>query len=78
MSVTGNDIQSFMWCENKASTCDLKIIILGSDFILDKNGQCLGSFNNVDSLYNYLCGYESGFDDGKAHASEEGFVNRLL
>jgi hypothetical protein len=56
------DISQWKTCENKAYHIGLEIIFSGEKFLI--KGSSCGIFLTVNDLYNFLCGYESGY----AHA----------
>jgi hypothetical protein len=68
MSVTGSDIQKFQYCVKKAEQSDIKIVADYDGFIMIRNSDNahLGKIKTLESMFQYLCGYEAGLDKGLA------------
>lgn len=65
-TATARDIQEYNYTCVKARDNDLMVDIMGDGFVLWRNSdQCImGKFTNVDQMFQYLCGYESGLVKG--------------
>ena len=67
MSATGYDIQKYIYCMEKVKKNSLTNTINGDKISLfSEDKLILGSFENIDDLFEFLCGYEYGYDKGKA------------
>ena len=66
MSSTGYDIQKYNHCLMKAKKNSLTISTSGDKVCLfQKDNLTAGYFKNINNLFEFLCGYEAGYDKGK-------------
>lgn len=71
MAVTGFDIQQWETCQRYAGELGLEVFAAGDSLVIEKKfdgtlrEKCLGYFENVNEVFNYLCGYDAGVEAGK-------------
>ena len=64
----GSDILLYEKCLEKTQKLGIKISVFDDVFILKLNDNTmLGKATTVNDVYNYLCGYETGFSNGFCH-----------
>lgn len=65
-NATTSDIQKYNYMVNKANDNDIIVNIDGVSFALlrKEDGCILGKFCDVRSCYDYVCGYEAGYEKG--------------
>jgi len=63
---TGSDIQVYQYCLVKAKQNDIDVTVEHGGFVLRRNSDktLLGKIETVGEMFQYLCGYETGFDKG--------------
>ena len=55
----------YLNCNKKADDLDLNVKLNGSIISLSSNTRInIGSFDSIDGLWNFLCGYEWGYEKG--------------
>ena len=79
--MNANDVRLWNACNVKANSNGLKIELIGEAFNITKDELSLGKFGTLKEVYDYLCGYETGFSAGYSKAfveSRESIANNGL
>ena len=62
----GYKIQKYFRCLDIAHECGLYIDICGGDIqVTYKEGQIAGRFNDIDTLFGFITGFDQGLSTGK-------------
>ena len=64
--MNANDLRLYQSVEEYCDKLQLQISLTGDDFTLVVlGGMCLGRFPDINSVSQYIYGYEAGFSRGK-------------
>ena len=76
--MNGFDMKKYHSCIAKANEYDMLIESHGEKISLKrKDGRGYGMFPDMDTLYNFLCGYEWGYTDNNSFIYSTDLLQRL-